>query len=61
LDKPPRRHRIDPVLVDTPPQLPSSEALGLRRSRRQALEPLSTVKLADNFLILTFFQNYFYK
>jgi hypothetical protein len=34
LDKPPRRRRVDPVLVDAPPQLPSSEASGLRRSRR---------------------------
>jgi hypothetical protein len=32
LDKPPRRRRVDPVLVDAPPQLPSSEASGLRRS-----------------------------
>ena len=32
LDKPPRRHRVDPVLVDAPRQLPSSEADGLMRS-----------------------------
>jgi hypothetical protein len=44
LDKSPRRSRVDPVLVDAPPQLPSSEASGLRRSRRQALDPLSAVK-----------------
>ena len=30
VDKPPRRRRVDPVLVDAPPQLPSSEADGLR-------------------------------
>jgi len=36
VDKPPRRRRVDPVLVDAPPQLPSSEADGLRRSHRQA-------------------------
>jgi hypothetical protein len=39
LDKPPPRRRVDPVLRDAPPQLPSSEALGLRRNRRQALDP----------------------
>ena len=30
VDKPTRRRRVDPVLVDAPPQLPSSEADGLR-------------------------------
>ena len=30
VDKPPRRRRVDPVLVDEPPQLPSSEVHGLR-------------------------------
>ncbi|CAN6268671.1 unnamed protein product [Urochloa humidicola] len=46
LDKPTRRRRVDPVLIDAPPQLPSSEASGLRRSLRQALDPLSAVKTA---------------
>ncbi|CAO2188903.1 unnamed protein product [Urochloa humidicola] len=46
LDKPTHRRRVDPVLVDAPPQLPSSEASGLRRSLRQALDPLSAVKTA---------------
>ena len=45
VDKPPRRRRVDPVLVDAPPQLPSSEAYGPRRSHRH-LDPLSAVKLA---------------
>ncbi|CAN6330825.1 unnamed protein product [Urochloa humidicola] len=44
VDKPPRRRRVDPVLIDAPPQLPSSEASGIRRSYRQALDPLSAVK-----------------
>jgi hypothetical protein len=38
--------RVDPVLVDMPPQLPSLEAFGLRRSHRQAVDPLSAVKVA---------------
>jgi hypothetical protein len=46
LDIPPLRHRVDPVLIDAPPQLPSSEAFGLRRNLRQALDPLSVVKPA---------------
>jgi hypothetical protein len=46
LDRPPRRHRVDPVLVDTPTQLPLSEVSGLGRSRRQALDILSVVKRA---------------
>ena len=46
VDKPPRRRRVDPVLVDAPPQLPSSKADGLRRSHRQALDPLSASKPA---------------
>ncbi|CAN6214543.1 unnamed protein product [Urochloa humidicola] len=45
-DKPPRRRRVDPILVDAPPQFPSSEAFGIRRSYRQALDPLSAVKPA---------------
>ena len=49
---PPRRRRVDPVLIDAPPQLPSSEASGLRRSRRQALDPLSTVKPAQRGAVL---------
>jgi hypothetical protein len=52
LDKPPRRRRVDPVLVDAPPQLPSSEASGLRRSRRQALDPISVVKPAKRGTVL---------
>jgi hypothetical protein len=44
LDMPPLRRRVDPVLVDAPPQLPSLEASGLRRSRYQALDPLAVVK-----------------
>jgi hypothetical protein len=43
LDLPPRRRRVDPVLIDAPPRLPSSEASGIRRSRRQALDPISVV------------------
>jgi hypothetical protein len=46
LNMPPRRLEVDPVLVDVPPQLPSLEASGLRRSHRQALDPISVVKLA---------------
>ena len=52
VDKPPRRRRVDPVLVDAPPQLPSSEADGLRRSHRQALDPLSAVKPAKRGSVL---------
>ena len=52
VDKPPRRRRVDPVLVDAPPQLPSSEVLGLRRSYRQALDPLSAVKPAKRGSVL---------
>jgi hypothetical protein len=52
LDKPPRRRRVDPVLVGAPPQLPSSEASGLRRSRRQALDPISVVKPAKRGTVL---------
>jgi hypothetical protein len=52
LDKPPRRRRVDPVLVDAPPQLPSSEASGLRRSRRQALDLISVVKPAKRGTVL---------
>ncbi|CAO2149225.1 unnamed protein product [Urochloa humidicola] len=52
LDKPPRRRRVDPVLVDAPPQLPSSEASGIRRSYRQALDPLSAVKTAKRGEVL---------
>jgi hypothetical protein len=44
LDMSPCRRRVDPILVDAPPQLPSSEASSLRRSRHQALDPLSVVK-----------------
>ena len=51
-DKPLRRRRVDPVLVDAPPQLPSSEVLGLRRSYRQALDPLSAVKPAKRGSVL---------
>jgi len=50
--KPPRRHRVDPVLVDAPPQLPPSKAYGLRRSHRQALDPLSAVKPAKPAAVL---------
>ena len=50
--KPPRRRRVDPVLVDAPPQLPSSEAYGPRRSHRQALDPLSAVKPAKRGAML---------
>jgi hypothetical protein len=46
LNMSPRRLEVDPVLVDVPPQLPSLEASGLRRSHRQALDPISVVKLA---------------
>jgi len=46
VDKPPHRCRVDPVLVDAPPQLPSSKVTGPRRSHRQALYPLSAVKPA---------------
>ena len=52
LDKPPRRRRVDPVLVEAPPQLPSSEAYGPRRSHRQALDPLSAVKPAKRGAVL---------
>ena len=52
VDKPPRHRRVDPVLVDVPPQLPSSEAYGLRRSHRQALDPLSAVKPAKRGAVL---------
>jgi hypothetical protein len=52
LDKPPHRRRVDPVLIDAPPQLPSSEASGLRRSRRQALDPISAVKPAKRGTVL---------
>ena len=52
VDKTPRHHRVDPVLVDAPPQLPSSEVLGLRRSYRQALDPLSAVKPAKRGSVL---------
>ncbi|CAN6173490.1 unnamed protein product [Urochloa humidicola] len=51
-DKPPRRRRVDPVLVDAPPQLPSSEASGIRRSHRQAIDPLSAVKAAKRGEVL---------
>ncbi|CAN6357250.1 unnamed protein product [Urochloa humidicola] len=46
VDKPPRRRRVDPVLVDAPPLLPSSDASVIRRSYCQALDPLSAVKPA---------------
>ncbi|CAN6362285.1 unnamed protein product [Urochloa humidicola] len=46
VNKPLRRRRVDPVLVDVPPLLPSSEASVIRRSHRQALGPLSAVKPA---------------
>jgi len=46
VNKPPRRCRVDPVLIDAPPQLPSSKVTGPRRSHRQALYPLSAVKPA---------------
>jgi hypothetical protein len=49
---PPRRRRVDPVLVDAPPQLPSSVVLGLRRSHHQALNPLSAVKPAKRGAVL---------
>ena len=52
LDKPPHCRRVDPVLVDAPPQLPSSEVYGLRRSHRQALDPLSAVELAKRGAVL---------
>ena len=52
VDKPPRHRRVDPVLVDAPPQLPPSEAYGLRRSHRQALDPLSAVKPAKQGAVL---------
>ncbi|CAO2146509.1 unnamed protein product [Urochloa humidicola] len=51
-DKPPRRRQVDPVLVDAPPQLPSSEASGIRRSHRQAVDPLSAVKPAKRGEVL---------
>ncbi|CAN6302705.1 unnamed protein product [Urochloa humidicola] len=51
-DKPPRRRRVDPVLVDAPPQLPSSETSGIRRSHRQAVDPLSSVKPAKRGEVL---------
>ena len=46
------RRRVDPVLVDVPPQLSSSEAYGPRRSRRQALDPLSAIKPAKRGTVL---------
>jgi hypothetical protein len=49
---PPRRRQVDPVLVDAPPPLPSSEVFGPRRSRRQALDPLSVVKSAKRGTVL---------
>jgi hypothetical protein len=49
---PPRRRQVDPVLVDAPPPLPSSEVFGPRRSRRQALDPLSVVKPAKRGTVL---------
>jgi hypothetical protein len=52
VDKPPHRRRVDPVLVDAPPQLPSSEAYGPRQSHRQALDPLSAVKPAKRGAVL---------
>jgi hypothetical protein len=52
LDMLPRRCRVDPILVDTPPQLPSSEASSLKRSRREALDPLSVVKPAKRGTML---------
>jgi len=52
VDKSPRCRRVDPVLIDTPPQLPSSEVYGLRRSHRQALDPLSAVKPAKRGAVL---------
>ncbi|CAN6341520.1 unnamed protein product [Urochloa humidicola] len=52
LDKPLRRRRVDPVLIDAPPQMPSSEASGIRRSYRQALDPLSAVKTAKRGEVL---------
>ena len=52
VDMPPHRRRVDPVLIDAPPQLPSSEASDLRRSRRQALDPLSAVKPAQRGAVL---------
>ena len=51
VDKPPHRRRVDPVLVDASPQLPSSEAYSLRQSHRQVF-PLSTVKLAKQGTVL---------
>jgi hypothetical protein len=52
VDKSPRRRRVDPVLVEAPPQLPSSEASGPRRSHCQALDPLSAVKPAKRGAVL---------
>jgi len=52
VNKPLRRRRVGPVLVDAPPQLPSSEAYGLRRSHCQALDPLSAVKPAKRGVVL---------
>ena len=52
VDKPPRRRRVDPVLIDAPPQLPPSKAYGLRRRHRQALDPLSAVKPAKLGVVL---------
>jgi hypothetical protein len=49
---PPRRRQVDPVLVDAPPLLPSSEVSSLRRSRCQALDPLSVVKPAKRGTVL---------
>ncbi|CAN6205195.1 unnamed protein product [Urochloa humidicola] len=51
-DKPLRRRRVDPALVDAPPQLPSFEVCGIRRSYRQALDPLSAVKPAKRGEVL---------
>ncbi|CAN6221799.1 unnamed protein product [Urochloa humidicola] len=51
-DKPLRRRRVDPALVDAPPQLPSFEVSGIRRSYRQALGPLSAVKPAKRGEVL---------
>ena len=52
VDKPPRHRRVDPVLIEAPPQLPSSEASGPRESHRQALDPLSAVKPAKRGAVL---------
>jgi hypothetical protein len=52
LDKLPRHSRVDHVFHDAPVQLLSSEAFGLKRSHRQALDPLSTVKPAKRGEVL---------